>query len=187
MDLERRCGFKNKFVFHMWVWILFIESLSKIVLDVSVEFFDATDLEDLNDTRRGLLSTYVVVLPTIAVGMLYIYYFFAKEEETYAMVLQFRLQSIMLIAALVCYGIDYALLRYDSHLFCTLQCYKPIATCKDKNKYFSMRVVFFMFIWAPFWYACNLSIYRMARDLNKTSRNSEGVHHYAFKHEYRDH
>ena len=120
LDLERRCGFDNTVIFHMWVWILFIESLSKIVLDFSVEFFDAADLEDLNDTRRGLLSTYVVVLPTIAVAMLYIYYFFAKEEETYAMVLQFRLQSIMLIAAVVCYTIDWALLRYDEHLFCTL-------------------------------------------------------------------
>ena len=87
LDLERRCGFDNTVVFHMWVWILFIESLSKIVLDFSVEFFDATELEELSDTRRGLLSTYVVVLPTIAVAMLYIYYFFAKEEETYAMVL----------------------------------------------------------------------------------------------------
>ena len=169
------------------MWILFIESISKVVLDWSVEIFDAADLEDFNDTRRGLLSAYVVVLPTIAVGMLYIYYFFAKEEETYAMVLQFRLQSIMLVAALVCYAIDYALLKYDSHLFCTLQCIQPIATCKDKNKYFSMRVVFFMFVWAPFWYACNLSIYRMARDLNKTSRNSVGVHYYTTKDEYKEH
>ena len=91
MDLERRCGLSNEFVFHMWVWILFIESLSKVILDLSVEFFDATELEDLNDTRRGLVSSYVVVLPTIAVAMLYVYYFFAKDEKTYAMVLQFRL------------------------------------------------------------------------------------------------
>ena len=172
-------------VFHVWVWILFMESLSKVIVDFSIEFFDTAELHDLNDTRRGLLSTYVVVLPTLAVAMLYVYYFFAKEEETYAMVLQFRLQSIMLIAAVVCYCIDAALLKYDEHLFCTLQCIKPIATCKDKNKYFFPRFFFFLFIWAPIWYACNLSIYRMARDLNKTSRNREGVHQYSEKDEYK--
>ena len=91
LDLEHRCGLKNAFVFHMWVWILFVEALSKLILDFSVEIFDRTDLHDLNDTRRGLLSTYVIILPTVAVAMLYIYYFFAKEEETYAMVLQHRL------------------------------------------------------------------------------------------------
>ena len=67
----------------------------------------------------------------------------------------YRLQRVMLFGAILCYIIDALLYTVDSHLFCTLQCIKPVSSCATKNEYFHVRVAFFCLVWAPIWYACN--------------------------------
>lgn len=41
--------------------------------------------------RKGLLSMYSVMLPTLAIAMLYAYFFFAGSEKTYVLIWMYKL------------------------------------------------------------------------------------------------
>ena len=79
---------------------------------------------------------YSVMLPSIGIAVLYIYYFHAEHEKTYCLMWMYKLQMIMLAIACFCYALDGLIFIFDKHLFCTLQNEKPTLKCDERNEYF---------------------------------------------------
>ena len=113
LDFDRRLGVPNQVVFHLFIWLYTLIEIARLLI-YEVEMFG------IYNKGRGLTYMYVQMYPTPGVVALYFWYFCAGHERTYALILLYRLLSLIFWCTLAAYCIDLLLFWYDEHMFCTL-------------------------------------------------------------------
>ena len=63
-DFERRCGIPNNYVYHFWNLLIIFDSLGHYIIY-------GTDWFGHYTMRKGLLSMYSVIYPSIAIASVY--------------------------------------------------------------------------------------------------------------------
>ena len=163
----RNCGIPDWLTFHVWTWLLIIDSLGKY-------FLFSTDLFGHYAVRKGVLGMYSVIYPTIGLTFLYFYYLCTEIEKLICLIWMYKLQTITLYIALLCYTFDGILFIFDKKMFCTLQVEKGF-TCDKRNEYFLLKVLLFYVFWTPIWFCCIWAIHRFARELNDAEESEDRI------------
>ena len=84
LDL-RNIGLEDWLAYHVWNWIIILDSLGKYILY-------NTDLFGHYGFRRGILGMYSVVYPSIAIAILYVYAFLEQTDKAFLMIWVYKLQ-----------------------------------------------------------------------------------------------
>ena len=113
LDLKKRCGIPNAFVYHFWNLLIIFDSLGHYIIY-------GTDLFGHYTMRKGLLSMYSVIYPSIAIAALYTWALIDRTDLTFKTLWVYKTQQFTLFGAIVCYAVDAILFIVDKHMFCTL-------------------------------------------------------------------
>ena len=145
--MKRLTGMPNVCTFHIWNWIIILDSIGKYVMF-------QTNLFGHYAIRKGILSMYSQEMAGIVFFVVYSYHFCAGDDNRdFVVLFLYKLNTILLIIICACYAIDSGLWIFDKHTFCNMQLEKR-ATCDERNQFFLIQAAIFYFIWTPLWYLC---------------------------------